>query len=126
MRTAGCPCLSGLPYEECCGPLHRGENVATTAERLMRSRYSAFVVGDIDYLLATWHPSGRPASLELDTDIRWLGLEIVGRTGGGMLEDRGTVDFRARYSVDGVRGEQAENSLFVRADRRWLYVGAAS
>jgi len=92
----------------------------------MRSRYSAFVVGDIDYLLATWHPSGRPASLELDTDIRWLGLEIVGRTGGGMLEDRGTVDFRARYSVDGVRGEQAENSLFVRADRRWLYVGAAS
>jgi SEC-C motif-containing protein len=92
----------------------------------MRSRYSAFVVGNVEYLLATWHPVGRPATLELDTDIRWLGLSIVGRTGGGMLEERGTVDFRARYSVDGVRGEQAENSLFVRENRAWLYVGAAT
>lgn len=92
----------------------------------MRSRYSAFVVGNVDYLLATWHPIGRPSSLELDPDIRWLGLTIVGRTGGGMLEERGTVDFRARYSVDGVRGEQAENSLFVRENRAWLYVGAAT
>ncbi len=100
--------------------------MAQTAERLMRSRYSAFVTGDVDYLLATWHPVGRPAVLELDSGIRWLGLEIVGRTGGGMLEDRGTVDFRARYSVGGVRGVRAENSLFARENRTWLYVGAAA
>ena len=61
-----CPCTSGLPYDECCGPLHRGERAAPTAEQLMRSRFSAFALADAAYLLATWHPSTRPESLELE------------------------------------------------------------
>jgi SEC-C motif-containing protein len=91
----------------------------------MRSRYSAFVVGDVAYLLASWHPAERPASLELDSERRWLGLEILARERGGMLDRTGTVEFRARYSSHGVRGEQHEVSAFARDGRRWLYVGAA-
>ena len=121
-----CPCLSGLPYAECCEPFHRGLALAPTAERLMRSRYSAFVVGDPKYLLDTWHPSTRPSSLELDESIEWLSLTILGRTGGGMLDTAGTVEFVARYRADGRRDQQQENSEFVREGRRWLYVSAAA
>jgi uncharacterized protein YchJ len=55
-----CPCGTGLPYAECCRPLHDGTGTAASAEQLMRSRYSAFAVGDPAYLLATWHPTTRP------------------------------------------------------------------
>ncbi|MDQ1580588.1 MAG: motif domain protein [Microbacteriaceae bacterium] len=119
-----CPCLSGETYDNCCGPFHRGEAAAPTAERLMRSRYSAFVVGDADYLLATWHPSTRPASLELDPGQRWFRLDILGRSEGGMLDTDGTVEFSARYRLDGIAGEQREVSRFVREDRRWFYLDA--
>ena len=119
-----CPCLSGLPYEECCGPLHLGTATAPTAERLMRSRYSAFAVGDTAYLLASWHPSSRPHDVELNPDQEWLSLEIVGRTAGGMLDTEGTVEFRATYRFEGQRYEQNENSRFVRLDKRWVYYSA--
>src|SRR6185436_7524086 len=55
-----CPCLSGLPYDECCGAFHSGTYLPPTAERLMRSRYAAYVKGIPQYLLRTWHPSTRP------------------------------------------------------------------
>ena len=71
MANRRCPCGTGLPYDECCGPLHAGATPAATAEQLMRSRYSAFAVGDAAYLLATWHPSTRPPALELDPGVRW-------------------------------------------------------
>ncbi|MCU1406290.1 MAG: zinc-binding protein [Glaciihabitans sp.] len=120
--TARCPCLSGETFGECCGPFHRGSALAPTAERLMRSRYSAFVVGDADYLLATWDPRTRPAQLDLDRHTRWFGLDIVGRTGGGMLDSTGTVDFIAHFRSDGEVGAQRENSRFVRDGTRWLYL----
>jgi SEC-C motif-containing protein len=119
-----CPCMSGLPYEECCGSFHRGVALAPTAERLMRSRYSAFAIGDPLYLLETWHPSTRPAVLELDAGQRWYRLDILARTGGGMLDSRGTVEFRASYRKDGSAGEQHEVSRFVREGRSWLYLAA--
>ncbi|MDQ1582986.1 MAG: motif domain protein [Microbacteriaceae bacterium] len=119
-----CPCLSGESYGNCCGPFHRGDAAAPTAERLMRSRYSAFVVGDADYLLATWHPSTRPASIELDPEQRWFRLDILDRNGGGMLDSEGTVEFSARYRLNGGAGEQREVSRFVREDRCWLYLDA--
>ena len=119
-----CPCLSAETYDECCGRFHRGDALAPTAERLMRSRYSAYSVGDTAYLLRTWHPSTRPATLELDPDVRWYRLDIVSRTGGGMLEATGTVEFRAHYRVDRRADLQHENSTFVREDGEWLYVSA--
>jgi SEC-C motif-containing protein len=122
--NARCPCLSGETYGNCCLPYHRREAAAPTAERLMRSRYSAFAVGDADYLLASWHPSTRPASVDLDPDVRWVRLDILSRTGGGVLDTEGTVEFRAFHRVDGVRGERYENSEFVREGGRWYYLRA--
>lgn len=121
----GCPCLSGLPYSECCGPAHSGQSPAPTAERLMRSRYSAFALDLPDYLLASWHPSTRPATLELDSDVRWYRLDILSRTRGGMLDTTGTVEFTAHYRSGPERGSQHENSSFVKENGLWLYVSAA-
>jgi SEC-C motif-containing protein len=121
---ATCPCGSATSYDTCCGPLHRGEVTAPTAERLMRSRYSAFALRDKEYLLATWHPSTRPRTLSLDPDIRWLRLEIIGHTGGGLLVNRGTVEFRAHFRAGGAGGNLHENSSFVRQGGRWFYLGA--
>jgi SEC-C motif domain protein len=117
-----CPCGSGLPYAECCGRLHDGTATAATAEQLMRSRYSAFAVGDPAYLLATWHSSTRPGAVDLDPRIRWIGLELLGTTGGGLLAAEGTVEFRAHSVVDRAAGTQHENSRFVREDGRWRYL----
>ncbi|CAN5214116.1 hypothetical protein BH11ACT2_BH11ACT2_01840 [soil metagenome] len=91
----------------------------------MRARYSAFALGEADYLLASWHPSTRPATIELNPEQKWLSLEIVSRTGGGMLDADGTVEFRARYRFEGDRYEQVENSRFVRVDKRWMYLSPA-
>lgn len=88
----------------------------------MRSRYSAFAVGDAGYLLDTWHPRTRPRSLDLDPAVRWVGLEVVASDGGSVLEADGTVEFVARYVRDHVPGAQHERSRFTRVDGRWCYV----
>ena len=122
MAPRRCPCGTGLTYAECCGRLHDGTASAATAEQLMRSRYSAFAVGDPAYLLATWHPRTRPASLDLDPEVRWTGLEILATTGGSMLAPEGTVEFRASYRLASGGGAQHEDSRFVREGGRWYYL----
>ncbi|ARJ06471.1 UPF0225 protein [Cnuibacter physcomitrellae] len=124
MDDAGrCPCSSGLPYGECCGPIHAGSVVAPTAQALMRSRFSAFAVGDAAYLLDSWHPSTRPASVDLEEDTRWLRLDILSTSAGGPFDDRGEVAFEARYrTAEGERGVLRERSRFVRERGRWYYV----
>ncbi|HEY5803276.1 MAG TPA: YchJ family metal-binding protein [Lysobacter sp.] len=117
-----CPCGLDRPYAECCGLFHTG-GIADTAEALMRSRYSAFVLGDIDYLLATWHASTRPPRLDLgDTAAtRWLGLEVKRHAMTGA--DSAIVEFVARYKVGGAAAVRLhETSRFVREDGRWFYV----
>ena len=89
----------------------------------MRSRYSAFAIGLPQYLLDTWHPAHRPRSVHLDEAMRWTALHIVGTSGGSLLQNRGTVEFRAHYRVGRRDGELHENSEFVRVDGRWVYVG---
>ena len=118
-----CPCCSGKAYAECCGPLHSGEGRATSAEQLMRSRFSAFAVGDAAYLLRSWHSSTRPVRLRLDGDTRWTRLEILGRTDGTAFHSQGTVEFRAHYTESGRPGSMQENSSFVRDENgHWVYV----
>ena len=86
----------------------------------MRSRYSAFVLGDVLYLLGSWHASTRPATLELDAGAKWLGLEVKQQRSTG--EDRAEVEFVARFRVAGRAVRQHERSRFVREAERWFYV----
>jgi len=117
-----CPCGLGDDYDSCCGRLHAGAP-APTAESLMRSRYSAFAVGDPGYLLRTWHPSARPRTLSLDPALRWTRLAVLETHDGGPFDANGTVRFRAIYVQDGQRCVLAETSRFVRHDGRWTYLG---
>ena len=121
-----CPCGLGVPYADCCGAFHSGAAAAPTAERLMRSRYSAFAVGDTAYLLRTWHSSTRPPDLELDGSVRWTGLDVLATTGGTAFHSHGTVEFTAHYRIGGETGAQHERSRFVRENTEWTYLDAAS
>lgn len=122
MDGLACPCGLDDDYDACCGRLHAGAP-ALTAEALMRSRYSAFAVGDAAYLLRTWHPSGRPRTLTLDPAVRWTRLAVLETDGGGLFDSAGTVRFRAVYVREGQRGVLAETSRFVRRDKLWTYLG---
>ncbi|MHC2998116.1 hypothetical protein OB08_01735 [Microbacterium sp. HJ5] len=120
-NRSACPCGSGDRFDGCCGPLLAGAH-ADTAERLMRSRYTAFVAGDAAYLRETWHPGTRPDGLDLDPAQRWTGLEIVDREAGGADDARGVVEFRASWRHGAERGVLHERSRFVRRSGRWFYL----
>lgn len=118
-----CPCGNGnKEYAECCGRYLDGGETAPTAEALMRSRYAAYTLGRENYLLATWHASTRPTSLELvnEPSKKWLGLEVQRHK--QPQPDRATVEFVARYKVGGRAQRLHEISRFVREAGRWLYV----
>ncbi|MGA7595737.1 MAG: YchJ family metal-binding protein [Gallionella sp.] len=119
-RTAKpCPC-GGADYAACCGRYHDGA-AAPDAEALMRSRYSAYVLGLEHYLLASWHDSTRPAALDLAADsTKWLGLEI--RKHSRESADRATVEFVARCKIGGRAARMHEVSRFVREGGRWFYL----
>ncbi len=128
-----CPCGSGLPYGGCCGRWHAGplHLLAPDAPALMRSRYSAFVLGLSDYLLATWHAGTRPAALPPnEPGLKWLGLELrgsgPGAPGGGAGAaadtDRAWVEFVARSKLGGRAHRSHETSRFVREAGRWFYL----
>ncbi len=116
-----CPCGSGEAYEACCGRYHAGAS-APDAERLMRSRYSAYVLGLEAYLLATWHPDTRPAALGLDAPPhpRWLDLVVKLHT--VQDADHATVEFVARYKLNGRAFRLHETSRFIRVNDLWAYV----
>lgn len=120
---AACPCGRPAPYAACCGRWHAGPAhlQAPDAEALMRSRYTAFVLGLTDYLLATWHPRTRPATLEpSEPGLKWLGLEV--RRHRAADADHAEVEFVARSKLGGRAHRLHETSRFVREDGRWLYV----
>jgi SEC-C motif-containing protein len=123
MDGLACPCGLGDDYDACCGRLHAGA-AAPTAEALMRARYSAFAVGDLAYLVGTYHSSSRPEVFSLEPSIEWTRLAVLATEDGGLFDAEGTVQFRAVYVRDGKRGVHAETSRFAREDGRWTYVGA--
>ena len=115
--AAPCPCGSGAAYAGCCGRLHQGE-AATSAEQLMRSRYSAIALGRSDYLLRTWHPRTRPSRLDFSHGPDWVGLTVVATADGREGDTVGEVEFEASY----VGGVLHERSRFTRRAGRWVYV----
>lgn len=116
-----CPCGNKLAYADCCGAFHAGE-AAPTPEKLMRSRYAAYVLQLAPYLLQTWAEATQPATLDFAEDgaVKWLGLEIKHAQAQG---DDGLVEFVARYKSGGRATRMHETSRFKREpDGRWYYV----
>jgi SEC-C motif domain protein len=126
MTTPPDPCPCGWPaaYGQCCGRFHAGplRLAAPDAEALMRSRYSAFVREQADYLLDTWHPSTRPPVLRFEPGLRWLGLSVKRHQPQG--PDAAVVEFVARSKLGGRAHRLHEVSRFVRQDGHWFYVDA--
>lgn len=123
MPSEPCPCGSSLDYADCCGRYHAGDDSAATAEALMRSRYSAFVRQDADYLLRTWHSDTRPDTLDFQgQQPEWISLRILHREGGMADDDDGRVEFVAHYRLNDQPGQLHEISRFVKQDDQWRYV----
>ncbi|ETF04080.1 hypothetical protein W822_02600 [Advenella kashmirensis W13003] len=120
---SGCPCGSAASYADCCGRWHRGplRLMAPDAATLMRSRYTAFVLDELDYLLDTWHHSTRPVTLEPNpAGMKWLGLEV--RSHNQDDGDHATVEFVARSRHSGRADRLHEISRFLREEGCWFYV----
>lgn len=118
-----CPCGSELSFNQCCRPFHDGK-AAPTAEALMRSRYSAYVLANGNYLHRSWHASTRPTkkSLQQLPPTQWTDLIIVRTEQGGVNDTTGLVEFIARYQ-EGLQIKQLhETSRFVREGGRWFYI----
>jgi SEC-C motif-containing protein len=118
-----CPCGSEQTYNQCCRQYHEGKS-APTAEMLMRSRYSAYVMRNGAYLHRSWHSSTRPNKKSLLTvpPMDWLGLEIVCTEQGGEQDSSGRVEFIARYREGEQTGRLHETSRFVKEGGKWFYV----
>jgi SEC-C motif-containing protein len=125
--TDACPCGSGKTLDACCGPIIAGAPVPT-AEALMRSRYTAFVRGDLDHVERTHAPEARDGFDRAEMErwaraVDWRGLTIRSSEGGGPEDETGAVEFVARYAEKGGKPQaHHERSTFRREDGRWLYV----
>lgn len=121
-----CFCGSKRSFSDCCEPILKDHSRALTPLALMRSRYSAYVLGREGYLLATWDPSTRPGSLSLMEDkVKWLELIIHAADGEQPQAVTGEVDFSARFIDRDQFCELRENSRFVRTEGLWYYLDGA-
>jgi len=126
-RPQACPCQSGLAYALCCGPFHAGQANAPTPETLMRSRYSAFVLGHMDYLQKTVHGAAAKQFNAADcqrfaSSVTWLGLTVFSTQ--TLSAVRGLVEFRAQFlTAAGAEEAIHERSVFQKIADRWYYVG---
>lgn len=121
LPSTPCPCGSNQPLSDCCGRWLHHHQPAPTAEALMRSRYSAYVLGEHDYIRSSWHPDTCPQNLG-GTTLHWIGLQIIGSEQGGEQETAGRVEFTASYVQNGEGNQLHETSRFVRENGQWLYV----
>ena len=119
-----CPCGSGIGYSECCGPIISGNVAAPTAEALMRSRYTAYVKGEIDYIIRTYvraDGADRKATEDWSRKADWKGLSLLRVEKGGPEDSEGIVEFVAQYEMNGRAEEHHETAQFVKKDGAWLY-----
>lgn len=126
LKTNLCPCGTSKPYEACCEPYHNTKN-APSAEALMRSRYSAFVFGLVEYLYETTHPSHRAKNLKEEIAltckaVAWTKLELLSVWLGKENDNVGKVSFRASFVQEGKNGSHVEHSRFKRFGKAWMYV----
>jgi SEC-C motif-containing protein len=118
-----CLCGSGIDYLQCCGPYHAGEKIPLTAEALMRSRYTAYVLRNATYLQETWDATRRPPKIDFSREkIDWLRLEIIDTKKGGIKDSKGVVAFKAFFMQDGEEHVMNEISRFTRINGCWFYL----
>ncbi len=122
-----CPCGSGLDFEECCHPIIAGEVKASTAEKLMRARYSAHATRNYDFVASSCHPEFREEASPEENEkwsslMEWEKLDINEVVAGSENDETGEVDFTAHYTVRGFPQEMREHAYFRRENDTWYYV----
>lgn len=122
MKEISCPCGSNKQYSDCCERYLDNKAIATTAELLMRSRYTAYTLDREDYLLATWHHSTRPTLLGLENQPRYQWLRLAVKHHEQPASDHAIVEFVAHYKINGRAHCLHEISRFVRENGVWFYV----
>jgi SEC-C motif-containing protein len=125
-----CPCLSGNEYSQCCGPYIKGDNIPGTPEQLMRSRYTAYTMANIDYVFATMadgalKQSDRAESLKWAKTSKWLGLEVTDAPVVNSDADYGEVEFIASFAQNNKQHKLKERAKFKKIEGRWFYTGNA-
>jgi SEC-C motif-containing protein len=125
MKT--CPCCSGKSYKDCCEPFIITTSYPQTPEILMRSRYTAFALANVDYIFHTMADqallsSDRASTQSFIDDVEWLGLEIISAAKPSSNESEGIVEFVAHYKVNGEVKILSERSQFAKKEGRWFYV----
>lgn len=127
-----CPCNPNKNYTDCCKTAHDNINSVETAEQLMRSRYSAFVLANIEYLQKSHHSSSRPKTkdkkeiLAWTKSVQWLKLEVINTSKGRKTDTTGTVEFKAYFIENGSIDIIHENSEFSKENNHWVYVKASN
>jgi len=121
-----CPCGTGIIFENCCQPLILGLEKARTAQRLLRSRYTAFVAGEVDYIHKTHHPEkisdiDKEAVKDWAENSHWHGLEVVNIERGQEKDDEGVIQFIAKYTQEGKTYNHDEISVFKKLDGEWYF-----
>jgi len=121
-----CVCGLGESNETCCLPIIRGEKSAETAEALMRARYSAYVLGEIDFVMDSVHPDSpgeadRNSTEQWSRNADWEGLDVVEVKDGKKGDETGEVEFVARFSVNGREARHHERARFKKSKGKWAY-----
>ena len=122
-----CPCGSGVSYSECCEQYILGKKLPPTAEALMRSRYSAYVEHNINYIVETClekdekHNIDVKETEEWSQNSTWLGLKILSTSQGGINDEEGIVEFEATYEREGLKDVHHEKASFQKSDGKWYY-----
>lgn len=125
-----CPCNPNLDYKSCCERIHKNIHLATTSEQLMRSRYSAFALANIDYLQKSHHSKTRPSKREKKEilawtkSVTWVKLDLLNSTQGNITDLTGTVEFKAFFIENGNMEVIHENSKFLKENNHWVYFKA--
>ena len=122
-----CPCGSGQTLNECCQPIINGDSRAQSAESLIRARYTAHTIGEMDFILATHHPSTRAdidesATRRWASESTWLGLQIIKVDGGEAEDTSARIEFMARYR-DSARRRHThhERGVFEKYHGQWYF-----
>ncbi|AOW19592.1 YchJ family protein [Urechidicola croceus] len=127
-----CPCNPSIKYSDCCEKAHRNIHTVKTAEALMRSRYSAFVMANIDYLQQSHHTTTKPSKREKKDiekwakSVEWIKLEVLNTTHGTQNDMNGTVEFKAFFMENGAVNVIHENSNFSKENNHWVYLDASN